>query len=403
MIYKIEIENFRSIREKQTLDVRASANAPRHTDRLVSCWRGSNERAPKVVTVFGANGSGKSNLLHALSFASWFVQSSFAQAPESRIPYEPFNDQASTGKPTRLSLWLAGRENLKAVDQDDLAECPYCYELVISNGKTRNVIREGIFYWPTSTGRKTRLIERYGDGTVKASKRFSLSGYKRAVENVLRPNASVVSTLAQLHHPIATAIAASAGTIRSNIFLEKIEFDERLVLQQYIDRVDLVAAFNSEISRIDVGVRALEVTPGHNGPQMLFRHEGLAWPMSLMHESHGTRQFWKLFPPITETLETGSIAIIDELDAAIHPMLLPEIIGWFHDHDRNKHNAQLWTSCQTASLLEDLSKEEIVFCEKDWQGRTEIYGLNDVKGVRRDENYYKKYLGGFFGAVPRFG
>lgn len=123
----------------------------------------------------------------------------------------------------------------------------------------------------------------------------------------------------------------------------------------------------------------------------------------LLYESHGTRQFLKLFPLISDALATGSIVVIDELDAAMHSMLLPEIIGWFHDPVRNPHNAQLWTSCHNVSLLEELSKEEIVFCDKDWRGRTEMYALADVKGVRRDENYYKKYLGGVFGAVPQFG
>ena len=179
-------------------------------------------------------------------------------------------------------------------------------------------------------------------------------------------------------------------------------------MQEYRDTEDAINAvwaevFEGDAGRIDFGVRALEVVPGKDGQQIMFRHEGLASPMPLIYESHGTRQFLKLFPLITYVLSVGSIAIIDELDAAVHPMLLPEIIGWFHDPVRNPHNAQLWTSCHNVSLLEELSKEEIVFCEKDWQGRTEIYALSDVKGVRRDENYYKKYLGGVFGAVPRLG
>ena len=404
MIYKVEIENFFSIRDKQILDLRASAHAPGDTDRLASCWRGSRERAPKVVAVFGANGSGKSNLLRALSFVRWFVQSSFTLAPGKRIPwYQPFNDNSSLRNPTRLKFWLSGPEHPRVVDQDDVDECPYCYDVVIDNGNTNNVISEGIFYWPTTTGRRTRLVERFEDGTVKAAKVFGLSGYKRALEKVLRPNASVISTLAQLNHPFATTIAGYASTIRYNIFGEKYEFDNNLVLRSYIDRADMVAKFNQEISRIDVGVRGLEVTSSKDGPQVRFRHEGLAWPMSLAYESHGTQQFLKLFPLISDALATGSIAIIDELDASIHSMLLPEIIRWFHNPVRNPHDAQLWTSCHNASLLEDLSKEEIVFCEKDWQGRTEIYSLNDVKGVRRDYNYYKKYLGGVFGAVPGIG
>ena len=120
-------------------------------------------------------------------------------------------------------------------------------------------------------------------------------------------------------------------------------------------------------------------------------------------ESHGTRQFLKLFPLLAHALLVGSIAIIDELDSAIHSMMLPEIVGWFYDPVRNSNNAQLWMSCQNVSLLEELSKDEIVFCEKDLHGRTEVYCLNDIKAVRRDDNYYKKYLGGFYGAVPRIG
>ena len=125
--------------------------------------------------------------------------------------------------------------------------------------------------------------------------------------------------------------------------------------------------------------------------------------MPPIYESHGTRQFLKLFPLISESLATGRIVIIDELDAAIHAMILPEIIGWFHDPVRNPYNSQLWMTCHNISLLEELSKDEVVLCEKDGRGRTETYGLNDVKGVRRDDNYYRKYLGGVFGAVPRIG
>ncbi len=403
MIYKIEIENFCSIRDRQILDLRVPANAPRDNHRLASCWLGSDERAPKVIAVFGANGSGKSNLLRAVSFAAWFVGSSFSLAPGSRIPLQPFNDEASLRKPTRLKFWLSWLEDLDALGQDDAAECPYCYELAIGNGDHRSVIGEGIFFWPTSTGRKTRLIERFEDGSVKASKVFGLAGYKGALDKVLRPNASVISTLAQLNHPIAAAIANAAQSIQSNIFIEKVEFSDEVVLRHYIDDPEMVKRFNREIGRIDVGVRALEISQGSNGPQVLFRHDELSFPMAPIYESHGTRQFVKLFPLISGSLATGGIVIIDELDAAIHSMILPEIISWFHDPGRNPDNAQLWMTCHNVSLLEDLSKDEIVFCEKDRRGRTETYNLNDIKGVRRDDNYYRKYLGGTFGAVPRIG
>ncbi len=125
--------------------------------------------------------------------------------------------------------------------------------------------------------------------------------------------------------------------------------------------------------------------------------------MPLVYESEGTRHFLKLYPMLLHALETGGMAVIDELDAAIHPLLLPEILRWFYDRDRNPHDAQLWMSCHNASLLEELIKEEVFFCAKDSGGRTEIYGLKDIQAVRRTDNYYRKYLGGMFGAVPQIG
>ena len=403
MIFKIEVENFYSIRARQVLDLRAPANAPSDTRRLASCWRGSGDRAPKVVAVFGANGSGKSNLLRALSFVSWFVSSSFTLPANARIPYKPFNHDASLQEPTCLKLWLSGNELFDETDTVDAAKCQYTYELIIDNGVNQNVLRESIFYWPHSSGRKTRFIERLGDGTVKAGKVFGLSGYGKALEKILRPNASVISTLAQLNHPIASGIAVASSTTTSNILIDKMEIPDEMILEQYIARPELTEELNREVGRIDVGVQDLRIMKGGDGPELGFLHEGLAVAMPFFMESHGTQQFLKLFPLISDSLETGSIAIIDELDAAIHSMVLPEIIGWYHDPIRNSRNAQLWISCHSVSLLDELSKDEIVFCEKDRQGRTEIYALNDIKAVRRDDNYYKKYLGGSYGAVPRIG
>jgi predicted ATPase len=113
--------------------------------------------------------------------------------------------------------------------------------------------------------------------------------------------------------------------------------------------------------------------------------------------------FVRIFPLLNQALETGGVAVVDELDLAIHPLVLPEMLRWFHDRDRNPHDAQLWMTCNNASLLEDLVKEEILFCEKDDHGRTTIYSLRDVQAVRRSDNYYRKYLGGVYGAVPHLG
>jgi predicted ATPase len=154
---------------------------------------------------------------------------------------------------------------------------------------------------------------------------------------------------------------------------------------------------------MDVGIQSMVLMQTPQGPLPAFAHAGLDRLIPYLYESEGTRQFFNVYPYIWSALGTGGIAVLDELDSTIHPMLLPEILRWFYDLETNKHGAQLWMSGQSASLLEVLHKEEVFFTEKDDRGRTKIYGLTDIESVRRSDNFYQKYLGGVYGAVPRIG
>ena len=403
MITKLEIENFYSIQEPQVLDLIVPGNAPKQTDHLMETWAGSQQRVPKVIAIFGANGSGKSNVLRALSFIVWFVSHSFFSPDSGSLPFEPYNDDEHSGKPSRLKLWIPGLESPTTQTPQDGRWCMYCYELEISNGKTQRVRHETIYVWPPATGRRTRLFERFEDGTVKVSKTFGLGSERTLLERILKPNVSVISTLAQLNHPFSNELVRSAQSVISNILTEKIEPPDPMMFQEYRKRPELVEQLNREISRVDVGVHAFEVSGHLDGPNVMLHHEGLSRPVPFHVESHGTQQFIRHFPYLNHALTNGGVAVIDELDMAMHPVIMGEILRWFRDPERNPHNAQLWMSCQSPSLLEDLQKDEIAFCEKDAKGRTDVFSLNDVKAVRRDDNFYRKYMGGHYGALPLIG
>ena len=152
-----------------------------------------------------------------------------------------------------------------------------------------------------------------------------------------------------------------------------------------------------------IGIQKMDIKLENDHPIMVFHHDGLKEPLLSVNESNGTRQIAILFPYIELVLSRGGVAVIDELDQALHPLVLNEVVRWFHDPIRNPHNAQLWMTCQNASLLHELDKEEVLFCEKDNLGQTSVYSLADVKGARRGEDFYKKYLGGVYGAVPHIG
>ncbi|WP_421445881.1 AAA family ATPase [Agrobacterium tumefaciens] len=404
MLHRLEIENFYSIHDPQVIDLTVAANAPEEPDRFAPLWLGAREEAPKVVALFGPNASGKSTVLKALSFIRWFVKDSFSAARGSRMPFDRFNSEEMLNAPTRLAIQLSGIENIEHAGLAGAAQCRYRYELVIGGKAGKQFVEsEALYYWPSSATRKVRLFERNAAGEVIASKAFGLSGYRQALEKVLRADASVIATLAQLEHGYSQQLWHAASLLVSNILVEKYDGSDDAAIRHYASNPDLVAIFNREIQRIDVGIREMRIEQGNNGPVALFEHEGLALPMPIVYESHGTRQFIRLYPFILEALQSGGIVVLDELDATIHPLLLPEILRWFYDPVRNPHNAQLWMTCHTPSLLEDLLKEEVLFCDKDHEGKTTIYGLRDIQSVRRSDNYYRKYLGGSFGAVPQIG
>jgi len=411
MIFRLELENFYSVYDPQVIDLRVARNAPDLANRFAPIYVGSADRAPKVVTLFGANASGKSTVLRALAFLASFVQDSFRLEPVSDQPpgtgcqfCESFRSMEAAKRPTRLCLHFTGPVEFSKPQEEWKEYCRYAYEVRFENsaGRPRKIVHESLRQWPGVAGKSVRVFERDERGKVSASKEFGLAGFSNVIDKV-RSNASLISTLVQFDHGPSLRMRDTARAVITNIFIEKRDPPDDVMVRYYAQNQAMIDAINRDIERIDLGIRGVRIVESPNGPVAQFDHDGLNVPLPMHLESHGTRQFVRIFPAIAQALWVGGVALIDELDHSIHPLILPEIIRWFHDPARNPHNAQLWMTCQAASLLEDLQKEEVFFCEKSRQGRTKIYGLQDIQAVRRSHNLYKKYLGGVYGAVPHVG
>ena len=102
---------------------------------------------------------------------------------------------------------------------------------------------------------------------------------------------------------------------------------------------------------------------------------------------------------ILPVLERGGMAIIDEIDNDLHPHLLPHLIDLFKFEHTNPHQAQLIFSCHTPEVLNILKKHQIYLVQKENQ-ESEAWRLDEVVGVRADDNLYAKYMAGAFDAVP---
>jgi uncharacterized protein len=407
MLYKLEIENFFSIRDAQVLDLTIAPNVPDPEGRYANLFTGSELRAPKVIALYGANASGKTTVLRALEFIIAMVRDS-AQRTVPGFGCERFNDVESCSRPIRLAIELGGVMNyspdvMKRIQAGEtVEEGLYRYEISIDvkDGAAQRISSEALRQKPGGHGKWQRVFERDAEGKVKDSRSFPLTGYHHLL-NTLRPNVSVLSSFAMFQH--ATAMLFVQLAQKAIFQLGTAPDNDQHVIKYLVQQPEVLSKLNKELSRIDVGVEGMRFVDTANGPAPMFKHSGLQVEMPWGLESHGTRTFIKMFPAIAVTLAAGGIFAIDELDSSIHPLVLPEILRWFHDKSvRNPLDAQLWFSCHSVSLLDELRKEEIVICEKDRQGRTKVHSLMDVK-VRRDDNHYRKYLSGAYGGVPQIG
>jgi len=409
MLYKLEVENFYSIRDQQVLDLSVDGKVPDPEGRYAPIFEGAAVRVPKVIALYGANASGKTTVLRALEFIITMARDSVQRTVPGFVGCERFNDAGSCERPIRLAIELGGIMNVsaeliqKARSGEKVEHGVFRYELEIEvkEGVARRILTESLRQKPQGQGKWQRLFERDADGLVKDSKAFSLSGYQHLVKT-LADNHTVLSSFAKFQHPAAQIFVDAARNARFQI--EPVQtFVDKHVIDYLKGQPYILSKLNDELSRIDVGVEGLRFQEGPDGPFPLFKHSGLQVEMPWLLESHGTRAFIKMFPFLLQALDSGGVVGIDEMDAAIHPVILPELVRWFYDKaGRNKFDAQLWLTCHSASLLDDLNKEEIVVCEKDRKGRTRVYSLMDVK-VRRDENHYRKYLSGAYGGVPHLG
>ncbi len=408
MLYKLEIENFFSIRDRQVLDLTIPPNVPDLDGRYAQIFKGSDLRVPKVIAFYGANASGKTTVLRALEFIISMVRDS-AQRTVPGFACERFNDADSASRPIVLAIEFGGEMNLSPEIMARIAAGEaveygvYRYELSIEikDGIATGIASEALRQKPKGQGKWQRVFERDAGGKVKDSRWFSLSGYHHLL-NTLRPNVSVLSSFAMFQHPAAMLYVNAARKVLFHLWSVQ-EGNDQPIISYLVQQPDVLLKLNKELNRIDVGVEGMRFADSPNGPQAMFKHSGLQVEMPWLLQSHGTRAFIKTFPTIAVTLSQGGVCVIDEMDSSIHPLVLPEILRWFHDKEsRNLLDAQLWFSCHSVSLLDDLNKEEIVICEKDRQGRTKIFSLMDMK-VRRDDNHYRKYLSGAYGGVPQIG
>lgn len=120
-------------------------------------------------------------------------------------------------------------------------------------------------------------------------------------------------------------------------------------------------------------------------------------------ESTGTNRILFILTIAAEilTTEQGGVVVIDESDAFLHPDIYEKFVELFMSPETNRNNTQLILSSHNYTTLNFLDKQQIFLTERDEDGQTDVWRLDEVRGVRADDNFYAKYMSGAYGAVPR--
>lgn len=417
MLLTFRATNARSFQRETELSLLATSMAEKEVVRRVP-WHagGSTVAVLPVAGVFGANGSGKSNLLKVMDDMRSFVLHSFRHGdPTGGVGRHPFAlSERSRIQPTSFEIDLV----LDGVRHE--------YGFTIDD---EQVLEEWAFRYPK--GRAALVFRRSGaEVDVGASERAK----SRAVIDLLRPNALYLSTAASANHPLLlplyrwfsrNLLLAEAETRpRRQAYTTELMKDERhrqqiLALLQAADlgivdarRYDLDPAVQDRVRRamaILTGVDEdsdSEDRPTFEELGMRFVHQGLDGEVEFDpdDESLGTRVWFGLLGPVVEALAQGAVLLADELDASLHPSLVVQLVRLFQDPETNPHRAQLVFNSHDPTLLGDsgdrpIGRDQIWFTEKATDGSTRLYPLVDLD-PRKQEAVGKRYLEGRYGAVP---
>jgi uncharacterized protein len=408
-------ENIRSFRDPFELSMLATRLSEKGVPRELE-WRrdGRPISLLPAIGVFGANASGKSNLLWAMAEMRGLVLNSFRRgSPGGRLPTIPFalgEDEASL--PSRFEIDLV----LDGVRHE--------YGFVLDGER---VHAEWARSYPR--GRATILVEREGEN-LHLGGRLRAEG--RATERILRPNALFLSTAAAAEHPlfmglfewfqrnlIAADVQTRAGRQALTTKLLEDEAMKGRILELLreadlgitgVQRRELDPDLREKLARVidifrgedpDEDLEAFELDEF----EVRLKHRGAREvELPLGQESYGTLVWFGLIGPVIEALQHGTVLLADEIEASLHPSLVAILVDLFQSQRSNPKGAQLIFNTHQVTLMGDsgvrpLGRDQIWFTERDDDGASRLVPLAD-QAPRRDEALARRYLSGRYGGMP---
>lgn len=389
MLHEITFKNFFSFKDEGILSFRVTDKAP-DTGRYFTDETG--ERLVKAVSVFGYNASGKTNVLKSISFLQWIIVEAYTEKPNVKIPVIPF----SFGKgqrPTEVSATFGIGEDI------------YAYSISLT---TERILSEKLQKKSNGKTKFSTLFERVwkedADGGYLWKEKFGLA---KNFRSRLRENASVLAIAIRDEHKESLKISEFWSAVSTNVsVIGKVNDETRNIVsaaQFFDENKELKKEADVLLKAFDLGLDSIDIQKKEEtDTRISYALGGVHFGdrrLDFMFESAGTKKLFSILKDVLAVLHSGGVAVLDEFDSDLHPMMSEAIVDMFFSPEKNQRNAQLVFSAHSPHLLNLLDKYHIALVEKNERGESEIWRLDEMEGVRLDENYYAKYLSGAYGAV----
>lgn len=409
MLLSFRFANHRSFRDEQQLNLTPVYETDDAADDP------STRPAVPVAGIFGANASGKSNVISALRYMSSMVGTSDRESEPGRGPRR---------QPFLLDPEVAAKPSSYAADLM-LNGIRHTYGFVLDDDR---ITDEWLYTYPLR--RKRVIFERNGQDFDwgEESRRSSI----RTLVDIVAPTALFLSVAARfeprdepeedrnatseaLHNVFSWLWQRTSYDQGSDSYRSRSVYLRRWLASPSVRRAEVIDLLRAaDVGLRDISVKKITLPPINDDEapvftnEISFIHQGAVdnATFRLAEESSGTLRLLELASRVILVLERGGLFVVDEIDASLHPLLTGSLIRLFQSPSANRYGGQLIFTSHDATLLgsidgdDVLERDQVWFTSKDEDGASELFPLSEFKPRRQGENRQKRYLNGSYGAIP---
>lgn len=392
MFLNFKITNYRSIGKEIVVNFEISESQRKNAYSEVG-----GKAINNIACIVGPNASGKSNILKAIVFFLRYICRSYS-VPSLRGEGNVDTHFCCENAPTEFSTEFIDNQK------------QYKYEISLFKGEVQ---KEWLGELKENTKRYNTIFKRESGKRMQNTLSVNTQDLER-----LRDDMSLLSLLLELNYfgkgELGT-VKKLLTNVRPEVVIGQHNPLRRLSeISKELEKDKLLfEELMEELKNIDTGISGLgfgklqKINSDVNGEEeysaIVTKHtiDGEVHPLLLLQESSGTLYYIDLFVHLYKIFRDGGLLIADELEQSLHPDITSRIINRFLDPEKNPNNSQILFTTHNPWFLQNLTKTQIFIAEKNSKSETELTRLDDIQGVRNDENYFIKYLAGEYDGRPK--